>query len=364
MRRSTSSRVGRALTVDQQAPAHRFFLFDFLTGLPEEEVWTDRRAEDRDQRRPRGMAAGPGRHECRTQDFGPVRLGDECGDHVREQREREPLQRVGDLVIAQAHRRVADAETEQRFVDLRRTAAEHLRRVAHAGEIGRDVDRVGDQQRQREQRDQPAWKFLAQRAGEADSGDHADARAHHLHAAHQRPCQESRPQHAGAELRTCDRIRRDAGWIVIRGARRDAGPERMQDAPQHGWRLLRSSSGHDVLTVWHTACAIFRIWVEAPQPARMLASGRGLAQCGRPRTTDASDSIESHVAKCAHVRLRARSQLNLASAVWFPNRTRSRRSHRKDRTRPHRCRAGRRECVDIPGHADPPSRPTRCCRSR
>ena len=83
--------------------------------------------------------------------------------------------------------------------------------------------------------------FSRMRPGEPHPGHHADARRHHLHAAHERPGHERRPQKGGAELGADDRVGRHPRWIIVRGARRHSGAQCLQDALDACWQFLRAT---------------------------------------------------------------------------------------------------------------------------
>jgi hypothetical protein len=134
--------------VDQQAPALGSLFLHLLPCLPEKKVRADRRAENRHQCSPSVGCARDIRHRGSVQHGGPLRLHQKRGNDVRKQRERQPLQRAGDLVIVQPHGQHADAQAEYPDVDARGSAAEHLCGVGHSREIRGDVDRVRYQQRE------------------------------------------------------------------------------------------------------------------------------------------------------------------------------------------------------------------------
>jgi hypothetical protein len=71
-------------------------------------------------------------------------MNDECGQHIGEQTEREPLQEIRDSAVADQDGAEPDDDAEEDNVIMRIQAAEHFRRVRHGGEIGADGDRVRD----------------------------------------------------------------------------------------------------------------------------------------------------------------------------------------------------------------------------
>jgi hypothetical protein len=60
----------------------------------------------------------PARREGVVRNGMPVRVDQECGDDVSEQRDREPAQNVRDLVIPQQHGRGTDAQAEDPHVPV------------------------------------------------------------------------------------------------------------------------------------------------------------------------------------------------------------------------------------------------------
>ena len=146
MRERRSSRMGRALAQFDGRLALGNVLFNFLRGLPEEEVGRDGGAQDADQRRP--IVAGPldTRNQGRPQDGGPVRVREKCRGDVGEQGEGEPFEDPGDEAIAGPEQQ---ADEEQR-VDggpiEGADAGEQRGDVGHAAEIGGDVDDIGNDQ--------------------------------------------------------------------------------------------------------------------------------------------------------------------------------------------------------------------------
>ena len=74
-------------------------------------------------------------------------MHEERGDHIGEQREGEPFQHTGDLVVMKADQS-GDAGPENDDEQVRVGAGEHVRCVGHAVKIRADVDGVRRQQRE------------------------------------------------------------------------------------------------------------------------------------------------------------------------------------------------------------------------
>ena len=132
-------------------------------------------------------------------------------------------------------------------------------RVGHRGDVGGDVDRVGDDQQADQRHRQPARADPADVRREALPRDPADARRQHLDADHQRQRQEQRPDEREAELRAGLRIGRDAARIVVGRAGDQPRPEpgreplvlvaRMPLASRREARRMRSSGMPSVGTL-------------------------------------------------------------------------------------------------------------------
>ena len=97
--------------------------------------------------------------------------------------------------------------------------------------------------------EEPPRKLLAHRAGQPLSGDHADARAHHLDGRHQRPGQSRGPQKRGAELGARDRVGRDTRRIVVGRARDDPGPQGVPETAERA--LARAARARGVRAAAH-----------------------------------------------------------------------------------------------------------------
>ena len=79
-------------------------------------------------------------------DLAPIGSDDETGDDIGKESQRQPFQDVGDLVVAEMHRGQGDRDAEENDEIMRINAGQHFRGIGHAGEIGADVDGVGNEQ--------------------------------------------------------------------------------------------------------------------------------------------------------------------------------------------------------------------------
>ena len=99
---------------------------------------------------------------------------------------------------------------------------------AHGGDVGGDVEGIGDQQQQHDALKHDRRKRGLDVGGQPLAGDPADARAHGLDRRHQREGQRHRPQHVEAELRAGLGIGGDAAGVVVG----DAGDQPRADPRQ------------------------------------------------------------------------------------------------------------------------------------
>ena len=91
-----------------------------------------------------------------------------------------------------------------------------LRRRAHGGEIGADVDGVGDEQQRHEACHGPGRKDPAHVGRKPVPGDASDPGADHLHRGHQRVEEKHDPEHVDPELRARLRVGGYAAGIIVR----------------------------------------------------------------------------------------------------------------------------------------------------
>src|ERR1700752_468730 len=94
-------------------------------------------------------------------------------------------------------------------------ADNEIERLAHSGEVSRDVDCVRNNQKPH--RNQHKWQGieLLGVGGDALAWDTPERRADERDSDHERCRKKPRPQQAVAELGTSLRIGRNSGWIVV-----------------------------------------------------------------------------------------------------------------------------------------------------
>ena len=165
-----------------------------------------------------------------AKDVAPLRARDERRNHVGSEHERQPFQRARHLPVAQSYGAEHDAEPEQHDPDVRVDAAQQLGRIGHAREIGADVYGVRAEQQHADDDEHRARIALSHGRHQTAARDHADARARHLDGPHQWPRHEGHPEQTGAELRARERVRRNAGRIVVRRTRNEPGAEGTPEA--------------------------------------------------------------------------------------------------------------------------------------
>jgi hypothetical protein len=171
------------------------------------------------------------------QHLGPLHLHQEHGDHVGKQEERQPLEDGRELAIGHKHLQQHGDDAEGHRVEMVAAAHHQLQRLAHGGDVGRDVDGVGDDQQQHHAHQKGARRVLTQVGRHALAGDAPYARADELDGDHEGQRQKHRPEQAGAELRPRLRVGGDAGRVVIGGAGDNTWADMAQeggDAVQHG----------------------------------------------------------------------------------------------------------------------------------
>ena len=170
-------------------------LIDFGRRLPEEEVGRDGGAEHRHQRHDEILVPGQLRDQAGAQNRHHIGVHQDAGEHVGEQRQREPFEDLEDGRIAheelQADDQDGDRDDQPELGDD--IATEQRTARGHRSQVGADVDGVGAKQRQDARADQHGREFAAQCDAEADAGVQGDARAQLLHRSHQRKGEKRSP---------------------------------------------------------------------------------------------------------------------------------------------------------------------------
>jgi hypothetical protein len=134
---------------------------------------------------------------------------------IGEQTERQPPKhaRIGPVrkENLQQHRKRGDAYgVEQEWA-----ARQQLECAAHGGEIGSDVDRVGDEDCESNRIGQPARTIGPEIARKAFPGNSSDPGADFLNGRHERVGQQHSPEHRVTEFGSCLGVGGDAARIIV-----------------------------------------------------------------------------------------------------------------------------------------------------
>jgi hypothetical protein len=117
---------------------------------------------------------------------------------------------------------------------------QHFSCIRHSGEVRCDVNRIGREQCQDEDAQQPTWESLLKITSQPLPRHFADSGTHHLNRGHQRPDQERSPEQLGSKLRARNRICGNAGWIIVRSPGDNARAKRLQQQSYpSGWSKCR-----------------------------------------------------------------------------------------------------------------------------
>ncbi len=218
--------LGRAL----QRPGMRRLLdlLDLLLGLPEEEIGTDRGAQDRHQRSQIRGRPGDPRDDQAMPDNAPRHVDDERHRDIGEQRHGQPFEHRDIARITRERLEQHRHQPEGGHIEERGAADQQLQPRPHRAEIGAEVDDVGDHHQQHDAGAQAGRVMMLEIAGDAAPGHPADPRADLLDRAHQRPGEEHHPGKAEAELRADLRVSGDAAGIVVRRASDEARPQHLE----------------------------------------------------------------------------------------------------------------------------------------
>ena len=214
MRRSSGPAACR-IAHERRGAVSCLHVLDLLGRLPEEEVGTDGGAEDADDH---GGGVGIRREtgpDRAQRHLTPGNVNREQDRGVGQQGERQPLQEEDVTMIGDEHLQQQRSEHEERRHEMAIEAGDELRDFPHGGDVGGDVEGIGDQQQQHDAVEHDRRERGLDVGGKSLAGDPADARAHGLDRGHQREGQRHRPQHVEAELRARLGVGGDAAWIVV-----------------------------------------------------------------------------------------------------------------------------------------------------
>ena len=171
------------------------------------------------------------RHQRAHRHRVPVDLHREHHADIGKQREGQPFQEADIAVVGNEHDRQQREDREAGRIKVGVARADHQPGGRpHGGEVGAEIDGVGDEQQQDQDGHHAVREHLHHVAGETAAGDAADARADRLHRNHQRPGQHHRPQKVEAGLGARLRIGGDAARIVVRRAGDHARTQPLEQA--------------------------------------------------------------------------------------------------------------------------------------
>ena len=145
-------------------------------------------------------------------------MNDEGGSRIGEQGEAEPLEYRDIARIAHENFQQDGTQAERRDVKKGRPADQKLDPGPHGADIGAEIEDIGHQHQPDQRIEQWPRIIPAQIAGNAQSGDAADARADLLDPCHQGIGEQQRPGEPIAELRAGLGIRGNPAGIVVGGA--------------------------------------------------------------------------------------------------------------------------------------------------
>ena len=126
----------------------RLHVLDLLGRLPEKEVGADRRAEDADDHRGGVGIQREMRPDRAQRHLAPRHVNREQHGGVGQQRDGQPLQKEDVAVIGNEYLQQQCPEHEEGRHEMAIDAGDEFRDFAHGGDVGGDIERIGDQQQQ------------------------------------------------------------------------------------------------------------------------------------------------------------------------------------------------------------------------
>ena len=194
-------------------------------GLPEEEVRVDRRAKDGDHDADvRGVEADR-REQTAAQDSRGIGMSEHSRHDVGEQRQGEPLENPGDLVIARDDLEHEHGGGDPDDEDRRPDRSKQTDGPRHRTDVGPGRDHVHDQQPDDGPIEQRAGVMTPDRARQATTRDQRDPRAEELHGDHEGQREDREPERRKAERGARLGIGPDATRIVVGRAADQSRPE-------------------------------------------------------------------------------------------------------------------------------------------
>jgi hypothetical protein len=203
-------------------------VFHFFRGLPKEEIWTDRRAEDANDHGGGIEVEGEFRPHGAQRHFRPGNIYGEKDGGIGQQRKRQPFQEKDVSVIRHENLKQKRYSHKNRGHEVAIGAADQFCDLSHGRDIGRDIQRIGDQQQHDHALEDDGRKRGLDIGSQPFAGDPSDLRAHRLDRGHQRVRHWHCPEHVEAELGARLGVGRNTAWIVVNRAGYKPGTEPRQ----------------------------------------------------------------------------------------------------------------------------------------
>ena len=131
-------------------------------------------------------------------------------------------------MIGDEHLQQKRSEYEKPSHDMAIEARDQLRNFPHRGNVGGDVENIGDEQQQHDALEHDARERGLDVRGKSFSGNPPDEPAHGLDHRHQWKGERHRPQHVEAELRARLGVGGYAAWIVVGNTGNKSWPQPRQ----------------------------------------------------------------------------------------------------------------------------------------
>jgi hypothetical protein len=147
----------------------------FGRGLPDEEIRRDGRAEDSDERGQEVAVPLNLRNENASGRWPPRHVNDGKRDDIGEEAKRQPFEDGDIAVVVEEYLRQDGDRAERHHIKDAGSADEKLQRIGHGAKVGRDVDRIGDEEKNDKAPDIGRAVIPADIACDAMAGDATDA---------------------------------------------------------------------------------------------------------------------------------------------------------------------------------------------
>jgi len=206
-------------------------------------------------------------------------MGEECGDHIGEQRQREPLEDLEDGGIRDEELHPDDQQGnghhQPECVDG--AAREELPPGGHRAQIRSNIEGVRNQEPENPDADQPGGKLATQAHPQPHARLQRNTAAQLLDCRHQGESKEGGPQQAEAELAPDLRVGADPARVVVacpgdeprskqlEKARRTALFRLLDAGPAGGRRAARGQVGRFLVMLDQLVARRLRLWLHDGQ---------------------------------------------------------------------------------------------------